>query len=88
MTSDIKKHEPLWGAWYVDSLIGEGSFGKVYKVRREEFSNTYYSAVKIITIPQNNTDLRQLEDEGMDDTSLKSYYHAFVVDIRWDGMNV
>ena len=34
---DIKQYEPLWGAWYMDSLIGEGSFGKVYKVRREEF---------------------------------------------------
>ena len=47
--TDIKKYEPLWGAWYVDSLIGEGSFGKVYKVRQEEFGNVYHSAVKLIT---------------------------------------
>ena len=62
--SNIKKHEPLWGAWYVDSLIGEGSFGKVYKVRREEFGKTYYSAVKAITIPQNDADLRQIRERA------------------------
>ena len=28
--SDIKDYEPLWGSWYVESLIGEGAFGKVY----------------------------------------------------------
>ena len=70
--SDIKQYEPLWGAWHVDSLIGEGSFGKVYKVRREEFGNTYYSAAKIITIPQNEADIRQIRGEGMDDVSISS----------------
>ena len=79
--TDIKKHEPLWGSWHVDSPIGEGSFGKVYKVRREEFGNTYYSAVKLIAIPQNEADLRQIRGEVQDDASLRSYFHAFVTDI-------
>ncbi len=79
--SDIKQYEPLWGAWHVDSLIGEGSFGKVYKVRREEFGITYYSAVKILTIPQSEADLRQIRGEGMDEASARSYFHAFVADI-------
>ncbi|MDR1204699.1 MAG: serine/threonine protein kinase, partial [Peptococcaceae bacterium] len=79
--SDIKQYEPLWGSWYVDSLIGEGSFGKVYKVHKEEFGQTYYSAVKIISIPQNETDLRQMRSEGMDDASARSYYQALVSDI-------
>jgi Leucine-rich repeat (LRR) protein len=79
--SDIHTYEPLWGSWYVESLLGEGSFGKVYKVRREEFGMTYFSAVKIITIPQNDSDLRQMRSEGMDDASARSYFHAFVTDI-------
>ena len=79
--TDIKQYEPLWGAWQVESLIGEGSFGKVYKVSREEFGKTYYSAVKQISIPQNEADLRQIRGEGMDDASLRSYFHAFVADI-------
>jgi len=79
--SDIKQYEPLWGAWHVDSFIGEGSYGKVYKVRREEFGKTYYSAVKIISIPQSNADVRAIQGEGMDEASSRSYFHAFVADI-------
>ena len=79
--TDINQYVPLWGAWQVDSLIGEGSFGKVYKIRREEFGKTYYSAVKLITVPQNEADLRQIRGEGMDDASLRSYFHSFVADI-------
>jgi len=79
--SDIMQYAPLWGAWHIESKIGEGSFGKVYKVRREEFGKIYYSAVKILTIPQNESDLRQIRGEGMDEASVRSYFHAFVADI-------
>jgi serine/threonine protein kinase len=78
---DIKQYEPLWGSWYVDKLIGEGSFGKVYRVKREEFGKTYYSAVKLISIPQNDADYRQMKSEGLDDASARSYFQAFVADI-------
>jgi hypothetical protein len=33
--TDIKQYEPLWGSWYSESMIGERSFGKVYKVNKE-----------------------------------------------------
>ena len=68
--TEIKQYEPLWGAWYVENLIGEGSYGKVYKLRREEFGKIYYSAVKLISIPQNEAELKQVKSEGMDDHSL------------------
>ena len=79
--SDIRDYVPLWGSWHVDSLLGEGSFGKVYKVRKEEFGRTYYSAVKIISIPQSDADLRQIQAEGMDAASVRSYFQTFVSDI-------
>jgi serine/threonine protein kinase len=79
--SNIKDYEPLWGSWTVDALIGEGSFGKVYRVKREEFGRTYYSAVKIISVPQNDADLRSLRGELDSDASVKSYYRDFVSDL-------
>ena len=79
--TDIKKYEPLWGAWQVDAVLGEGSFGKVYRVRREEFGKTHYSAVKLISIPQSDADVRQMQSEGMDDASMRSYFHACATDI-------
>ena len=77
----IQQYVPLWGAWHVESLIGEGSFGKVYKVRKEEFGQAQESAVKLISIPQNPDDLRQMRSEGMNEASARSYFLAFVSDI-------
>ena len=79
--SSIKQYEPLWGSWYVDSQIGEGSYGKVYKVHREEFGNIYTAAVKMISIPKDDNELRQAKSDGLDSVSAKSYFHAFVTDI-------
>ena len=79
--TDIKQYEPLWGSWHVDAFLGEGSFGKVYKVRKEEFGQVYYSAVKIISIPQSETEIRQAHADGLDDASLRSYFYAQVSDI-------
>ena len=31
---DIHHFEPLWDDWYIDELLGEGSFGKVYKAHK------------------------------------------------------
>jgi serine/threonine protein kinase len=73
--ADIRKYEPLWGIWRVNELLGEGSFGKVYHVTREDFGKTYHAAVKIISIPQNESELKSIRDELTDDASVKSYYH-------------
>jgi serine/threonine protein kinase len=79
--ADIEQYEPLWGTWRVESLLGKGGFGKVYKVKKEEFGKSYYSAVKILSIPQSETELRQARSEGLDETSVRSYFHTFVMDI-------
>jgi serine/threonine protein kinase len=81
MENSIKQYEPLWGSWYIDSFIGEGSFGRVYKIRREDFGKVYYSAVKLITIPQSETDVRLLRREGLDNKTLRIYFHDQVTDI-------
>ena len=79
--TDIRQYEPLWGAWYVDGQLGEGSYGKVYKVHKEEFGRTYEAAVKMISIPQNESDILQAKSEGLDEESARSYFQAFVTDI-------
>ena len=40
-----------WPEWKIVSKIGEGSFGRVYKAQRTEKGRSFYSAIKIITIP-------------------------------------
>ena len=79
--TEIKQFEPLWGVWYVDSQIGEGSYGRVYKLHREEFGKTYYSAVKIISIPRDESEVKQLLSEGMDGKSLSNYFNSVVAEL-------
>jgi len=79
--TDIRQHEPLWGSWHIDALIGEGSFGKVYQVHKEEFGKSHFSAVKVISIPHSEAEVRQAREEGLDGASLRGYFHTQVSDI-------
>ena len=78
--ADIKQYEPLWGSWYVDEPLGEGSFGKVYKIHRKDFDNVYYAAVKMLSIPQSESEIDRARNE-MPEESVATYFRGFVTDI-------
>ncbi|MBR6007108.1 MAG: protein kinase [Clostridia bacterium] len=77
----IKKFEPLFGDWYIESFIGAGSFGRVYKAYREEFGEKYYSAIKYFSIPASEEEVNSLREDGMDEKSISTYYSQLVRDI-------
>lgn len=68
----------LWNGWKVEKFIGEGSFGKVYQITKEEFGHTYEAALKIIEIPQNQSEVESVKNEGMDDESVTLYFRSIV----------
>lgn len=80
-TNYYKKYEPIFGSWYIDRLIGEGSFGKVFEIRREDFGVTYKAALKTITIPTNQSELRSAMADGMDEASVREYFGSFVQEL-------
>ncbi|MBQ6381706.1 MAG: protein kinase [Clostridia bacterium] len=73
-------NEKYFGNWVIVEELGSGSFGTVYKIKKEEFGNTYYSAMKVIRLPQDKDEPNRLRNEGMDDRSLSAYYAQFVKD--------
>ena len=77
----IKKFEPLFGEWYVEDIIGAGSFGRVYKIYREELGNRFYSALKYISLPADSNEMKQLRADGMDEQSISAYYFTMARDI-------
>lgn len=81
--NDIHRFEPLWDEWKVDELLGEGSFGKVYKVHKTVMNTTYYSAVKHISIPANAAELHSIYDEGYanDEESARAFYANMIVSL-------
>ena len=60
--------------WVVEDKIGSGAFGTVYKIKREEYGKEYRSALKVITIPPENSDVLNLKSEGMTKEEISAYY--------------
>jgi TPR repeat protein/serine/threonine protein kinase len=69
--SFIEKYDN--GSWRIVELIGEGTFGKVYKIAKKELSYEYYAALKVIPVPNTISDLDSLRAEGYDEALLRTY---------------
>ena len=72
--------QPLWGTWYVEDFIGEGSYGTVYRIRRREqaFDIEQDCALKWIALPQRDGDLLRLRSENMSDEDIRDYYEGLI----------
>ena len=66
---DMKQHG--WPGWETVRPIGRGSFGAVYEIQRKLFEDDEpeKAALKVITIPQNEGDIRELYHDGYDNLS-------------------
>lgn len=80
-TNYYKSLEPFFGSWRITRLIGEGSFGKVFEIEREDFGRTYKAALKAITIPQSESEVKSVLADGMDMQSATTYYKGFVEEV-------
>ncbi len=76
-----KKYEPVFNSWYLKRMLGEGSYGKVFEIEREDFGTTYKAALKAMTIPQSESEIKSVMADGMDEASVREYYENFVEDV-------
>ena len=74
---DVSK---IWPKWKINRTIGEGSFGKVYEISRNEYGIEEHSALKIISIPQSDGEIQSLKSEGMNDIDTTEYFKGIVND--------
>jgi serine/threonine-protein kinase len=81
MSRDYKKYEPIFGSWYISREIGKGSFGTVYEITREEYGTTYKAALKVITVPQDEDDVKLRMTESTDADSITEYYEGVLKEI-------
>lgn len=81
MKNGYEKYEPFFGVWKIRKEIGSGSFGKVFEVERKEFGITYASALKIISIPQSQKEIRDGIGEGMTRADVTAYYQEMVKNV-------
>ena len=60
--------------WTVVREIGQGSFGKVYEIRRDRYGLAERSAMKVIAIPQNTNEIRTYLRDGYSPAILRKMY--------------
>ena len=66
----------IWPKWEPVEVLGEGGFGKVYKAKRSDIEA--YSAIKVIKIPNNQSEVKEMTSSGLTNEHLKSYYYKSV----------
>ena len=67
--------------WEIVDEIGEGSYGKVYQLRKENFGIVANGALKVIRIPRSQSDIKDALSQGMDEQSVTSYFKGVVDDL-------
>lgn len=71
----------IYPGWKTVRKIGEGSFGAVYEIERDLFGKTEKAALKVISIPQNDSDIEDLYNSGYDKNSVTEHFKNSLSDI-------
>lgn len=76
---DIRSFEPFFGKWYIEDQLGSGSFGKVYRIRWKDYDGEVnYSALKTISIPRDQEDMRETQAAFGSEEGTRKYYDDLV----------
>ena len=67
---DEQKISAVWPGWKVVRKIGNGNYGCVYEVERNQFGTVEKAAVKVLTIPQDHSVIDEMHSDGYDDVSI------------------
>ncbi len=70
----LARMEPLWGAWTITDELGEGGYGKVYKIERREFGGVYTAALKYMAIPRSQSEVRELYSQNLSEEQIRTHY--------------
>lgn len=68
----------VFGDWEIVRELGEGSYGKVYELKKDNFGVTASSALKVLRIPKSQAEIREAISEGMDEKTVTAYFSDIV----------
>ena len=63
-----------WPEWNIIGKAGEGAYGRVYKAERTVKGHSFYSAIKIITIPESREELNSVLAETGSEEDARRYF--------------
>ena len=70
-----------WPGWETVRLIGRGSFGTVYEIQRDVLGEIEKAALKVISLPQNDSDIEELYSEGYNEASVTAAFQSHLKSI-------
>ncbi len=79
--SKLERVKALWPEWIIGDMIGEGSFGAVYEMRRDMFGAQEQAALKVLSIPQKQSDVDELRNDGYRDESIRERFDIHLKEI-------
>lgn len=71
----------FWPEWEIEKLIGRGSYGAVYRARKDVDGALAYSAIKVISIPFLDSEIESMTAEGLTVSDSITYYKQLTEDI-------
>lgn len=81
MGLNIQIGSMVFGNWVVKRKIGQGSFGQVFEIQREDFGEVYCAALKVIAVPQSDAELQNVYAEGMSQEQAEEYFFSVVENV-------
>lgn len=79
MTSE--KLKQVWPEWQIEEKpLGRGAYGVVYKAMRNDNNIQSFAAIKVISIPADESEIDTLRSEGMSISATRTYFENLVTD--------
>lgn len=78
---EYQRGTKVFGHWEITEEIGQGTYGKVYIVEKNEYGVQTKSALKVLTVPSSAAEVRSALSNGMDELSVTSYFKSRVENI-------
>lgn len=82
MNGWAEKLEPLWNEWTVADFLGEGSCGKVWKIKRETRNGLEFAALKEIVISTAEGNYKQALTEGLDISGMRVFFKSVLEETK------
>ena len=71
----------IWPGWETVRVIGRGSYGTVYEIQKELLGEYEKAALKVISIPQHESDIASMYNNGYDRESITDTFQAHLKNI-------
>lgn len=68
----------IWPEWKIQEQLGRGSYGVVYKAVKNTHNLESFSAIKVISVPDNMSEIENLRAEGLSEDDTKKYLKGIV----------